>query len=100
MQTAEDIVSQLGLNIEFNENQVLVDGKEASGKVAVSKIRKIQQRKHRERWEAKSVHGAVCRNAEAQEANLKTSFGWMEGKSLTAITESKEFAIQEQEVAV
>ena len=100
MQTAEAIVSQLGLNIEFNENQVLVDGKEASGKVAVSKIRKIQQRKHRERWEAKSVHGPVCRNAEAQGANLKTSFGWMEGKSLTAITESKEFAIQEQEVAV
>ena len=79
LQPAEDIVSQLGLNIEFNGNQVLVDGKEASGKVAVSKIRKRQQRKHREKWEAKSIHGAVCQNAEAQEANLKASF-WMDGE--------------------
>ena len=47
LHTAEDVVSQLGLNIEFNENQVLVDGKEASGKVVVSSIRKSQQKKHR-----------------------------------------------------
>ena len=60
LQTAEDIVSQLGLNADLNEDQVLVHGKEASGKVAVSKIRKSQQRKNRERWEARSVHGAVC----------------------------------------
>ena len=59
----------------------------------MSKIRKSQQRKHRERREAKSVHGAVCRKAEAQEANLKASTGWMEGKSLAAVTESKVFAI-------
>ena len=79
LQTAEDILGQLGLNIEFHENQVLVDGKEASGKAAVRKVRKSQQRKHRERWEAKSVHGSVCRNAESQEANLKALF-WMERK--------------------
>ena len=35
----------------------------------------------------------------AQNVNWKESFGWMEGKGLTATTESKVFAVQEQELA-
>ena len=48
----------------------------------------------------KSVYGAVYRNLKAQNVNWKESFGWMEGKGLTATTESKVFAVQEQEIAV
>ena len=53
-----------------------------------------------EKWEKKSVHGAVYRNLKAQNVNWKESFGWMEGKGLTATTESKVFAVQEQEIVV
>ena len=48
----------------------------------------------------KSVHGAVYRNLKAQNVNWTESFGWMEGKGLTATIESKVFAVQEQEIAI
>ena len=42
----------------------------------------------------------MYRNLKAQNVNWKESFGWMEGKGLAATTESKAFAVQEQEIAV
>ena len=44
--------------------------------------------------------GAVYKNLKAQNVNWKESIGWMEGKGLTATSESKVFAVQEQEIAV
>ena len=46
------------------------------------------------------MYGAVYGNLKGQNVNWKESFGWMEGKGLTATTESKVFAVQEQEIAV
>ena len=100
LQTSENIISELSLNIEFKEDQILIDGRDASGKLAVERIKKAQHRSHLEKWGKKSVHGAVYRNLKAQNVNWKESFGWMEGKGLTATTESKVFAVQEQEIAV
>ena len=70
------------------------------GKLAVEKLKKAQHRSHLETWATKSVHGAMYRNLKAQNANWKESFRWMEGIGLTTTTESKVFAVQEQEIAV
>ena len=100
LQSSESIISELSLNIEFKEDQILIDGRDSSEKLAVERIKKAQHRSHLERWETKSVHRAVYRNLKAQNVNWKASFGWMEGKGLTATTEGKVFAVQEQEIAV
>ena len=100
LQTSENIISELSVNIEFKEDQILIDGRDAS-------IRKIGGRKDNEssaqkspgKVGKKSVHGAVYRNLEAQNVNWKESFGWMEGKGSTSTTESEVFAVQEQEIA-
>ena len=42
----------------------------------------------------------MYKNLKAQNVNWKESIGWMEGKGLTATSESKVFAVQEQEIAV
>ena len=59
LQTSVNIISQLSSNIEFKEDQISVDGRDASGKLAVERIKKAQNRSHLEKWETKSVHGAV-----------------------------------------
>ena len=41
LQTSENIISELSLNIEFKEDQILIDGRDASGKLAVEKIKKL-----------------------------------------------------------
>ena len=74
LQTSENIISELSLNIEFKEYQLLIDGRDASGKLAVERIKKAQHRSHLEKWETKSVHGAVYRNLKAQNVNWKESF--------------------------
>ena len=99
-QTSENINSELSLNIEFKEDQILIDGRDASEKLAAERIKKAQQRSHLEKWETNSVLGAVYRNLKAQNVDWKGSFGWMEGKGLTATTESKVFSVQEQEITV
>ena len=86
--------------MNFKEDQILIDGRDASRKLGVEMIKKAQHRSHLEKWETKSVHGAVHRNLKAQNVNWKESFRWMEGKGLTATTESKVFTVQEQEIAV
>ena len=100
LQTSENIISELSFNIEFKEDQILIDGRDLSRKLSVGRIKKAQQRLHLGKWETKSVHGAMYRNLKAQNVNWKESFGWIEGKGLTATTESKVFAVQEQEIAV
>ena len=55
LQTSENIISQLSLNIEFKEDQISIDGRDASGKLAVERIKKAQNRSHLEKWETKSV---------------------------------------------
>ena len=89
LQTSENIISELSLNIEFKEDEILIDGRDASGKLAVERIKKALHRSHLGRWETKSVHGAVYRNLKAQNVNWKELFRWVEGKGLTATTESK-----------
>ena len=41
LQTSENIISELSLNIEFKEDQILMDGRDASGKLVVEKIKKL-----------------------------------------------------------
>ena len=48
----------------------------------------------------KTVHRAFFRKAEEQGIDLGESFGWLNGKGLTALTESKVMVLQEQEVGV
>ena len=48
----------------------------------------------------KSVQGAFFRKAEEQEIDLRESFGWLNGKRLTALTERTVMALQEQEIRV
>ena len=38
LQTSENIISELSLNIEFKEDQILIYGRDASGKLAVERI--------------------------------------------------------------
>ena len=44
LQTSENIISELSLNIELKEDQILIDGRDASGKLAVERIKKAQHR--------------------------------------------------------
>ena len=88
LQTSENIINELSLNIEFKDDQILINGRDVSGKLAVERIKKAQHKSHLEKWETKSIHGAVYRNLKAQNVNGKESFGWMTGKGLTATTES------------
>ena len=62
LQTSENIISELSLNIEFKEDQILIDGRDASWKLAQERIKKAQHWSHLEEWETKSVHEAVYRN--------------------------------------
>ena len=75
LQTSKNIVSELSLNIEFKEDQILIYGRDASGKLAVERIKKAQHRSNLEKWGTKSVHGAVYRNLKAQNVSWKESFG-------------------------
>ena len=42
LQTSENIFSKLSLNIDFKKDQILIDGRDASGKIAVEGINKAQ----------------------------------------------------------
>ena len=59
LQTSENIISELCLNIEFKEDQILIDGRDASGKLAVERIKKAQHRSHLEKRE-KRVYMEQC----------------------------------------
>ena len=77
LQTSENIISELSLNTELKEDQVLIDDRDASGKLAVERIKKVQHKSHLEKWETKSAHGAVYRNLKAQNVNWKDHLdGW------------------------
>ena len=80
LQTSANIISELSLNIELKEDQILIDGRDASGKLAVERVKKAQHRSDLETWETKSVRGAVYRNLKAQNVNWKEPFGWMDGR--------------------
>ena len=54
LQTSENIISELSLNIEFKDDQILTDGRDASRKLAVERIKKAHYRSHLEEWETKS----------------------------------------------
>ena len=76
-QISEDVISDLSSDIELKDDPILIDGRNASGKLAVERINIAQHRSLLEKWETKSVHGAVYRNLKAQNVNWKESFEWM-----------------------
>ena len=47
------------LNIEFKEDQILINGRDASGKLAVERMKKAQHRSYLEKWE-KRVYMEQC----------------------------------------
>ena len=78
----------------------MCDEQEISPKQLVRKVKKGQEKYHLKQLKIKTVHGAFFRKAEEQGVDLRESFGWLNGKGLTALTESKVMALQEQEVGV
>ena len=59
LQTSENIISELSLNIEFKEDKILIDGRDALGKLAVERIKKAQHRSHLEKWGKKYTWSSV-----------------------------------------
>ena len=101
LQKAENIVNALELDVLFTtEGNFLCDEQEISPKQLVRKVKKGQEKYHLKELKRKTVHGAFFRKAEDQGIDLGESFGWLNGKGLTALTESKVMALQEQEVEV
>ena len=76
------------------------DEQEISPGKLVKHVQKAQERKHLEEVKRKSVQGAFFRKAEEQEIHLRESFGWLNGKGLTALTERTVMALQDQEIRV
>ena len=101
LQKAENIVNAVELDVLFTtEGNILCDEQEISPKQLVRKVKKGQEKYHLKELKRKTVHGAFFRKAEEQGIDLGESFGWLNGKGLTALTESKVMALQEQEVGV
>ena len=101
LQKAENIVNALELDVLFTtEGNILCDEQEISPKQLVRKLKKGQEKYHLKELKRKTVHGAFFRKAGEQGIDLGESFGWLNGKGLTALTESKVMALQEQEVGV
>ena len=97
---AENIVNALELDVLFTtEGNILYDEQEISPKQLVKKVKKGQEEYHQKELK-RTVHGAFFRKAEEQGIHLGESSGWLNGKGLTALTESKVMAVQEQEVGV
>ena len=91
----------LELYISFTpEGNILCDEQEISPKQLVRKIKKGQEKYNLKEMKRKTVHGEFFREAEEEEIDLGDSFGWLNGKGLTALTESKVMALQEQEIGV
>ena len=59
-------------------------------------MKKGQGKYHLKELKRKTVHGAFFRKTEEEEIDLTESFGWLNGKGFTALTESKVVALQEQ----
>ena len=101
LQKAENIVNALELDVLFlTEGNFLCDEQEISPKQLVRKVEKGHENYHLKELKRKTVHGAFFRTAEDQGIDLGKSFGWLNGKGLTALTESKVMSLQEQEVGV
>ena len=82
------------------EGKILCDEQEISPKQLVRKVKKGQEKYRLKELKRKTVHGAFFRKAEEQGIDLGESFGRLNGKGLTALTESKVMAFQAQEVGV
>ena len=101
LQKAENIVNALELDALFTtEGNILCHEQEISPKQLVRKVKKGQEKYHLKELKRKTVHRVFFRKAEEQGIDLGESFGWLNGKGLTALTESKVMALQEQEVGV
>ena len=101
LQKAENIVNALELDVLFTtEGNILCNEQEISPKQLVRKVKKGQEKYHLKELKRKTVHGVFFRKAEEQGKDLGESFVWLNGKGLTALTESKVKALQEQEVGV
>ena len=94
LQKAENIVNALELDVLFTtEGNILCNEQEISPKQG-------QEKYHLKELKRKTIHKAFFRKAEEQGVDLGESFGWLNGKGLTALTEGKVMASQEQEVGV
>ena len=101
LQKAENTVNALEFDVLFTtERNILCDEQEISSKQLVRKVKKGQEKYYLKELKRKTVHGAFFRKAEEQGIDLGESFGWLNGKGLTALTESKVMALQELEVGV
>ena len=101
LQKAENIVNALELDVLFTtEGNILCDEQEISPKQLVRKIKKGQEKYDLKELKRTTVHRAFIRKAEEQGIYLGESFRWLNRKGLTALTESKVMALQEQEVGV
>ena len=101
LQKTENIVNALELDVSFTaESNILCDELELSSKQLVRKVKKGEEKYHLKELKRKNVHGAFFRKAEEQGIDLGESLGWLNGKGLTALIESKVMALQEQEVGV
>ena len=90
------------LELDFlftNEGNILCDEQEIIPNQLVRKVKKRQEKYHLKELKRKTVHGAFFRKAEEEGIDLGESFGWLNGKGLTALTESKVMVLQ-QEVGI
>ena len=100
LQKAENIVNALKLDVLFTHEGNILCEQEISPTQLVRKVKKGQAKYQLKELKRKTVHGAFFRKAEEQGIDLGESFGWLNGKGLTALTESKVMALQAQEVGV
>ena len=102
LQKAENIVNALELDVLFTtEGNILCNEQEISPKQLVRKVKIGQENYHLKELKRKTVHTyTFFRKVEEQGIDLGKPFGWLNGKGLTAFTESKITALQEQEVGV
>ena len=78
----------------------MCDEQEICPKQLVRKVKKGQEKYHLKELKRKTIHGAFFRKAAEQRIDLGESFVWLNGKGVTALTESKVMALQKQEVGV